>query len=153
MTLTLCLLFVHFSCQPKNYWTSFNDLSILFNMKPAARALNKVKGDEQNDAPALGEILPSFWPNYSAKNGNLSWLWTASPLWRDKRLVAVLRYEQTRLALVNTNHLAVDRMFWGIQGLILPKSNQICPNLITFSQMSPQFCPKSDHFYPNFAQI
>jgi len=34
----------------------------------------------------------------------------------------------------------------GSKILILPKFHQICPNLIAFAQISPQFCPK-------FAQI
>jgi len=53
-------------------------------------------------------------------------------------------------------------MFWGFKILILPKSNQTCPNLITFAQVSPQFwtnfalvLPKSNQLCPNlinFAQ-
>jgi len=35
-----------------------------------------------------------------------------------------------------------DQMFWGCKILIVPKSNQIFPNLITFVEISLQFCPK-----------
>jgi len=37
-------------------------------------------------------------------------------------------------------------MFWGCKILILPKSNQICPNLIAFAQILLQVSP-------NFASI
>jgi len=38
--------------------------------------------------------------------------------------------------------------FWGCKILILPKSYQICPNLFTFSQISPQFCPNFAFILP-----
>jgi len=96
--------FVHCSCQPKNYWTSFNGLLILFNMTPAARALTKVNGDKQM-LRLLGNC-PIVLAYYLAKNRDMSWLWTASALWRDKRLVTVLRYEQKRLSFVKCKPLS-----------------------------------------------
>jgi len=39
--------------------------------------------------------------------------------------------------------------FWGCKILILLKSDQICPNLITFAQISPQFCQNFDLIQPN----
>jgi len=46
-------------------------------------------------------------------------------------------------------------MFLGMQGFDFAQSNQIYPNLITFTQMSLQFCPNLITFTQiclNFAQ-
>jgi len=44
------------------------------------------------------------------------------------------------------NIAVIDRMFLEMQVLILPKSNQICPNLTTFAQISLHFCPNPTKF-------
>jgi len=46
-------------------------------------------------------------------------------------------------------------MFLGCKILILPKSNQIYPNLTTYDydQISPQFCPNFTLILPKYAQI
>jgi len=43
--------------------------------------------------------------------------------------------------------------FWRYKILILPKSDQICPNLITFAQISLQFSQILPQFCTNFAKI
>jgi len=45
------------------------------------------------------------------------------------------------------------RMFLAMQDYDLSKFNQICPNRITFVQISPQICPNFTLFCLNFAQI
>jgi len=37
--------------------------------------------------------------------------------------------------------------------LILPKSNQLCPNLITFAHISLQFCTNFAQILPNFPNL
>jgi len=57
------------------------------------------------------------------------------------------------MMMIYLNHSRIgDRMLWRCKILILPKSNQICTNLITvlFSNFA-SLLSKSDYFWPNVA--
>jgi len=54
--------------------------------------------------------------------------------------------------LQNIAYKVIER-FWGCKILILPKSNQMCSNFITFAQILPHFCANFALMLLKFNQI